>query len=233
MIICHRCEYYAHPPFPCTLDLQFVYIYIAFCLSSCLKLSKPLWLINCIVWFSAPPEIPELCENQYIYKHTLDTTIFHCTKRSNKWKDEHSNTYTDSTGRLSHCIQIRWYLPNISDTLDVKKERELLWFFFLMLTISLFSSMDGAPLVPKRFRSMPLHASSSWYASITYMPPTSCSLFLSCAYYLMPNDLFPCLSLIIYTLFVPCPPCLFRIIYIHTPYTFYTLTMLSLVYKRL
>ena len=37
----------------------------------------------------------------------------------------------------------------------------VLQFFFLVLTISLFSSMDDAPLVPKRFRSMPLHASSS------------------------------------------------------------------------
>ena len=109
----------------------------------------------------------------------------------------------------------------------------VLRFFFLVLTISLFSSMDGTPLVPKCFRSMPLHASSSWHVSITYMPPTSCSPFLSYAYYLMPNDLFPCLSLIIYTLFVLCPPCLFRIIYIHTPYAFHTLTMLSLVYKRL
>ena len=109
----------------------------------------------------------------------------------------------------------------------------LLRLFFLVLTISLFSSMDGAPLVPKRFRSMLLHASSSWHVSITYMPPTSCSPFLSYAYYLMPNDLLPHLSLIIYTLFVLCPPCLFRIIYIHTPYAFHTLTMLSLVYKRL
>ena len=109
----------------------------------------------------------------------------------------------------------------------------VLWFFFLVLTISLFSSMDDAPLVPKHFRSMPLHASSSWHVSITYMPPTSCSPSLSYAYYLMPNDLIPCLSLIIYTLFALCPPCLFRIIYIHMPYAFHTLTMLSLVYKRL
>ena len=109
----------------------------------------------------------------------------------------------------------------------------VLWFFFLVLTISLFSSMDDPLLVPKRFRSMPLHASSSWHISITYMPSTSCSPSLSHAYYLMPNDLIPCLSLIIYTLFIICTPCLFCIIYIHTPYAFHTLTMLFLVYKWL
>ena len=114
-----------------------------------------------------------------------------------------------------------------------KQWKQLLQLFFLVLTISLFSSMDDALLIPKRFRSMPLHASSSWHVSITYMPSTSCSPSISHAYYLMPNDLIPCLSLIIYTLLVICTPCLFRIIYIHTPYAFHTLTMLFLVYKRL
>ena len=74
---------------------------------------------------------------------------------------------------------------------------------------------------------MPLHASSSWHLSITYMPSTPCSPSLSHAYHLMFNDLIPCLFLTIYTLFIICTPCSFRIIYIHVPYVFHTLTTLS------
>ena len=103
----------------------------------------------------------------------------------------------------------------------------LLQFFFLMLTISLFSSMNDTLLILKRFRSMPLHASSSWHLSITYMPSTPCSPSLSHAYHLMLNDHTPCLFLTIYTLFTICTPCPFLIIYIHIPYVFHTSTTLS------
>ena len=85
---------------------------------------------------------------------------------------------------------------------------------------SLFSSMDDALLISKRLRSMPLHASSSWHLSITYMPPTPCSPSLLHVYLSLP----PCLFLIIYTLSTICIPWLLLIIYTHIPYVFHTST---------
>ena len=116
--------------------------------------------------------------------------------------------------------------PVTIDQENISLSYMMLQFFFLMLTISLFSSMDNALLISKCFRSMPLHASSSWHLSITYMPSTPCSPSPSHAYHLIVNNLIPCLFLIIYTLFTICTPCSFLIIYIHIPYVFHTSTML-------
>ena len=87
------------------------------------------------------------------------------------------------------------------------------------------------------FRSMPLHASSSWHRSITYMLSTLCTLSPFHAYHLMLDILIPCTSFIIYTPFTICTPCLF-----HAYSSLFTYTkpmpsmpqpQLLLVYKQL
>ena len=99
--------------------------------------------------------------------------------------------------------------------------------FSLCWLLSLSSSMDNILFIPKHFRSMPLHASSSWQLFITYMLSTLCSPSLFHAYHPMLVVLTPCASLTIYTPLTVCTPCLFLIIYIHIPHAFHTSTMPS------
>ena len=110
----------------------------------------------------------------------------------------------------------------------------MLRFFFLVLTISLLSSMDSAPLIPERFRSMPLHASSSWHLFITYMPSALCSPFLFHVHHIMINDLIPCLFLTIYTLLHHMNPMLIPH-YLHARTICFPIlrSCFPLVYKRL
>ena len=93
-------------------------------------------------------------------------------------------------------------------------EKWLLWMtlllqFFLPCADCPLSSMNVALFFLICFRSMPLHASSSWHWSITYI--------------LIPN-----ISLIIYMPFTIFLPCLPLTIYMHVPYASHASTALPL-----
>ena len=114
-----------------------------------------------------------------------------------------------------------------------------LYLIFLYLSFFLSSGISVTILFPcANHPSLFQHGRCPSHSKTFQKHALACFFLLTRIYYLhafhiMLTIPISSLSLIIYTLFVICTPCLFCIIYIHMPYVFHTLTMLSLVYKQL